>query len=99
MTGRPALSASARAFAAGGHIDLAHPVLGLVQLEPVAVAAEGVGQDDVGARLDEAAMQSLHALGMLEVPHFRRVAGDQAHLEQIGAGGAVGEQPGARLDL
>ena len=71
---------------------------GIVQLEPVAVAAEGVGEDDIGAGLDEAAMQCAHAFGMLDIPHFRRVAGDETHLEIIGAGGPIGEKPRAGVE-
>ena len=52
-----AASASARALARRRNVDLADPVLGIVQLEPMAVAAERIGQDDVGAGLDEAAVQ------------------------------------------
>ena len=61
----------------------------------MAVAAEGIGQDDIGPGFDEAAVQVAHPFGMLEVPHFRRIARFQAHLEVIGAGGAIGQEPGA----
>ena len=69
-----------------------------MQLETVTIAAEGVGQDDVGARLDELAVQRAHAVGKLEIPDFRRVARDEAHLEIIGAGGTVGEEPGPGIE-
>ena len=59
------------------------------------VAAECIGQDDVRPGGDEAAVQVAHPFGMLEVPHFRRIARFQAHLEVIGAGGAIGQEPGA----
>ena len=48
-TGRPAASATPRATAAAARVELADPVLRLVQLQPLAGAAEAVGQDDVGA--------------------------------------------------
>ena len=48
----------------GGQVELGDPVLGLVQLEPMPGAAEAVGEDDVGAGLDEAAMHVGDALGM-----------------------------------
>ena len=65
-----------------------------MQREAPAVAAEGIGQDDVGAGIDEGLVQREDAIGMLEVPHLRRIAGHQPHLEQIGSGRAVGEQHG-----
>ena len=51
-----------------------------------------VGQDDVGSRVDETLVQRPHAIRVLEVPHFRRVTGGEAHRKQVGAGGTVGEQ-------
>ena len=41
--------------------------------------AEGVRQDDVGAGVDEAAVQVLHPLGMVDVPELGRLAGVEAH--------------------
>src|SRR6185436_5559613 len=52
----------------------------------------GVGQDDVGAGLDEAAVQVLHPVRVVDVSELRRLPGVQAHREVVGAGGAVGEQ-------
>src|SRR5262245_54569968 len=72
-----------------GNVDLAYPALRVVKLEAMAAAAEAVGQDDIGACLDEAAMQGSYSIGMLEVPQLRRIAGDEAHLEIIGSGCAV----------
>jgi hypothetical protein len=63
-----------------------------VQHQPACVAAEGVGQDDVGAGVDESLVQRPHALRMLEVPGLGRIARRQAHGEKIRAGCAVGEQ-------
>ena len=79
----------------GRQVELAHPVLRAMKLKPVAVAAEGVGEDDVGPRLDELAVQLAHPVRVFQVPHFRGIARNQAHLEIIGAGGAVGKEPGA----
>ena len=39
----------------GSHVDFAHPVLRIVQLQAVAVAAKGIGENDIGARVDETA--------------------------------------------
>ena len=63
-----------------------------VQHQPAAVAAETIGQDDVGAGVDEALMQRADFVRMVVVPEFRDFARGEAHLEQIGAGRAVGEQ-------
>ena len=41
----------------GPLVELMHPVLRMMQLQPMAGAAEGVGEDDVGAGIDEALMQ------------------------------------------
>src|SRR6266545_1097024 len=79
----------------GGHVDLAHPLLSIMKLEPVAAAAKGVGENNVGAGRDETAMERAHAVRMLEIPQLRRIAGDQPHLEIIGSGGTVGEEPWA----
>ena len=54
--------------------------------------AERVGEDDVGARVDEPAVQVLHPVGMVDVPELGRLTGVEAHPEVVGAGGAVGEQ-------
>ena len=54
--------------------ELADPGLGAVEREPVAVAAEGVGQDDVGARVDEPAVQVLDPVGVVDVPELGRLA-------------------------
>ncbi|MNL41293.1 hypothetical protein D3C87_1636950 [compost metagenome] len=69
-----------------------HAILGMVQLQPVAGAAEGVGQDDVGAGIDEVLVQLGDVLGPGLVPDFRRFAGFEAHREQRGSGGAIGKK-------
>ena len=63
-----------------------------MQRESVPVAAEGIGQDDVGTRFDEPAVQLLDPLGVLDVPEFGRVARRESHLEVVGPRGTVGEQ-------
>ncbi len=64
-----------------------------VQREPVTVAAEAVGENDVGARVDETAMQRGDPVGVRDVPQLRRVARDESLGEQVAARGAVGEEP------
>ncbi len=88
--GGPPQSASARAFCAAAMLISRTWTLRVVELQAVAVAAEGIGEHDIRPRLDEAAVQRAHPHRMLEIPHFRRVAGDEAHLEVVGARGAIG---------
>jgi hypothetical protein len=66
--------------------------LGLVQLEAVRVAPEGVGEDEVGAGVDEALVQALHPLGVIDRPELGRLTRGEALHEVVGARGAVGEQ-------
>jgi hypothetical protein len=66
-----------------------------VQLQPVPRAAETVRQDDVRSGLHEGAVQFGNPIRMLGIPEFGRIARPQAALEQVAAGGAVGEQPGS----
>ena len=80
---------------AGGQlVQLGDAVLGLVQLQAIARAAEAIGEDDVGAGRDHGAVQRLDAVDVIDVPQLGRVAGEQAHVEQVGAGGAIGQQEG-----
>ena len=95
-TGRGAASATSRASSAARLVELEHAVLGVVQLQPVPVAAERVREDDVGARVDERPVQLLHPFGMVDVPELGRLARLEAHLEVVRAGRAVGEQHPAR---
>ncbi len=90
--GRRAASATRARELRGALVDLEHAVLGLVQLQPVAVGAEGVGEDDVGAGVDEGAEQRVDRVGVVEVPKLGRVARRQPGGEEVGAGRPVGEQ-------
>ena len=76
----------------GTLVQLEDTVLRVVQLQAVAGAAEGVGEDNVGACLDEIPVQVRDRLGRGLVQQFRCLAGGQAHGEQVRAGGAVGQQ-------
>ena len=57
MTFRPALSATRAGDLGGPPVELVDAVLRVVQLQPVARAAEGIGEDDVGAGIDEILVQ------------------------------------------
>ena len=72
--------------------QLVHPTLGPVQLETMTIAAERVGQDDVGAGVDELLVQRAHLVGMVDVPELGRVAGTEAPFEVVRACRAVGKQ-------
>jgi len=66
-----------------------------VQFEAVPVAAEGVGENDFRAGLDETAVQAQDLAGLIDVPEFRRFARAQPGQHVIGAGGAIGQHHGA----
>ncbi len=92
-TTRPAGGVGDRAGVLGGEpVELARAPLGPVQREAAAIAAKTVGQDDVGAGVDEGLMQRPDAVGMVGVPQFRALAGGEAHGEEVGAGRAVRQQ-------
>ena len=59
------------------------------------IAAEGVGQEDVGAGVDELLMQVPHLLGVVCVPELRRIAGTETTFEVVGPGCTVGQQNAA----
>ena len=66
--------------------------LGAVELEPMTIAAERVGEDDVGPGVDELLVKGEHLLGMVGVPELGRVARTEPTLEVVRTGGSVGEQ-------
>ena len=47
------------------------------------------------AGIDETLVQLADIVRLFQVPHVRRIARGQAHVEQIGPGRAIGEQNGA----
>src|SRR5580693_1580103 len=63
-----------------------------MQHQAPAVGPETVGQDNVGARIDEGPMQALDPIGTLGVPEFGRITRGQAHGEKVGAGRSVRQQ-------
>ena len=76
----------------GQTIELAGSRLELVQHQAAAVGPEAVGQNDVGASVDERLVQALDPIGMLGVPQLGRIAGSQAHGEEVGPRRAVRQQ-------
>ena len=72
-------------------VQLGDAMFRVMQLEAKARAAEGIGQDDVGARIDEGALQIADPVRMRDVPQLRRFAGLEAALEQVAAHGAIGQ--------
>ena len=77
----------------GGAVQFAHPVLGAVQFQARRIAAERIGQKQVRSGIDRAAIQRADLLGLVHVPQLRRVARAEAHVEQVGAGGAISQKP------
>ena len=76
----------------GEAVQLAGAVLEIVQHQPTAIGAEGIGEDDVGAGIDEALVERADRVAMRLVPQLRRIARGEAHVEQVGAGRPVGEE-------
>ena len=74
----------------GSFIQFRDAAIRLVQLQSMPRPAEGIGQQDVRSRDGEGAMHVDDALGVLDVPQFRRVAGLKTTLEQAAAHAAVG---------
>jgi hypothetical protein len=83
--------------ACGEQVQLARAFLQSVLRQPTTVAAERVGQDNVGASLDEALVQAADAVGVVGVPQLGRRPTGQPRLEKVGARRAVREQPLAAL--
>lgn len=80
--------------AGGGDVEFVDAGLQVVEFEPVAGAAEGVGEDDLGSRFDEVMVHFADAVGVHHVPFFGWVAVGEAHPHEGGAGRAVGEEVG-----
>jgi len=62
------------------------------------VAAEGVGEDDVGTGLDELSVQIDDALGMIGDPELGWLTGFETDLEVVRPRGAVGEERTAECE-
>jgi hypothetical protein len=77
----------------GGPVELTHAPLGIVQLQPRRIRPEGVCQKQIAARLDRTGIERDDLRGRVGVPQLRRVARLQPHVEQVGAGRAIGEDP------
>ena len=68
------------------------PTFRLVQLQPVAIAPEGVRKDDVGPRIHELLVQSRHFLGPVNGPELGRLTRSETSSEEVRARGAIGEE-------
>jgi hypothetical protein len=55
-------------------------------------AAEGIGQDDIRARVDETAMHSLDAFRVVKIPKFARGSAVQPELKQGCSHASVGHE-------
>ena len=92
-------------FAYGGHalagdgdagpVDLAHAVGEAVALEPEAIAAEGVGLDDLGAGLKILLVDSANDIRLREVEFVVAAIDEDAAAVKHGAHGAVAEHGAA----
>ena len=74
-------------------VDFHHTVAEAVQREPVPIGAEGVGENDVGARVDHAPVDRGDLPRIVEVPALAAGAAVQPEGEQVRAHGAVREEP------
>jgi hypothetical protein len=45
-----------------------NPFLGVVELQPIAGPAEGIGENDVGAGIDEALVEGANPFGVRLIP-------------------------------
>src|SRR5881296_1897733 len=70
-------------------VDLLEAVGQVVSRKNEGAAAEGVRQDDLRSGVDVALRNLRHALGILQVPAFRRGPGLEPELLEFGAPGAV----------
>jgi hypothetical protein len=64
----------------GDAVEFAHALLRIVQREPRGVAAKGVGEEQVAARLDRAAVERADLARLVGVPQLGRIARLQAHV-------------------
>ena len=64
-----------------------------MQFQTRRVAAKGIGEKQIAACIHGLGIKALDPVGMLVIPHFGRIARLQTHIEKIGAGGPVSENP------
>ena len=77
----------------GDPVDLAHAAVKAMQFQAGCIAAESVGQKQITPCRNRALIQGSDPVRVVHIPHFRRVARHQAHIEQGGAGGSIGQNP------
>ena len=80
----------------GEAVQLAGAILEIVQHQPAAIGAEGIGEDDVGAGIDEALVERTDRVAVRLVPQLRRIARGEAHVEQVRARRPVSEEDWTR---
>ena len=78
----------------GEAVQLAGAVLEIVQHQPAAIGAEGIGENDVGPGVDKTLVESADRVAMGLVPQLRQIAGGEAHVEQIRPRSPVGKEHG-----
>ena len=77
-----------------GLVQLGDTVAELVEIETEPVAAEGVGEDDVGAGLDEPAMDLLDEVTLFHVEQLGAASALEAEREERGSHRPIGHQIG-----
>ena len=75
-----------------GPVQLGHTVAELVEVETEPVSSERVGEDDVGAGLDEPAMDLLHEVALLDVEQLGAASALEAKREERGPHRPVGHE-------
>ena len=93
----PAASTSDAEQDGGRPIQLVDAILMAREPKSEAIAAERIGEQDARARIDVAAVDATHDVGMRQVPDFGRIAELEAGLEEHGAHRAVGEDGTAAI--
>ena len=63
-----------------------------MQFQTMPIAAKGVGENDVGARIDELLMEQRDALWVVGNPKLGRLARGETHFEIIGAGSTIRQE-------
>ena len=64
----------------------------MMQFQTMPITAKGVGENDVGTRIDELLMEQCDALWMVGNPKFWRLARGETHFEIIGAGSTIRQE-------
>ena len=73
-------------------VELGNPVAEIVEIEAEAVPTEGVGEDDVGAGVDEASMHLFDEVPLFDVEQLGTASTFEAEREEGGPHRPVGHQ-------